>query len=46
MSIIIAAKHLVLPFILWRAKRRSKRDNTFTLEQLEELTAKLKSRKS
>jgi hypothetical protein len=39
-------RYIIQKLRLWQAKRRSKRDNTFTLEQLEELTAKLKSRKS
>lgn len=46
MSIITAARYLILPFILWKAKRRSKRDNRFTLEQLQNFhNLKTKSRK-
>jgi hypothetical protein len=37
MSIIGITRFIIMPFMLWQAKRRSKKDNTFTIAELEQL---------
>ena len=36
-------RFILMPLLLWTAKRRSKRDNVFTLKQLEDFKTKTKS---
>lgn len=45
MSIIAAVRFILLPFLLWQAKRRSKRDNRFTITELEAFHHQLHHRK-
>jgi hypothetical protein len=46
MSIIGITRFIVMPYLLWRAKRRSKRDNQMTIAQLETLHTLIKSNRS
>jgi hypothetical protein len=43
MSILGITRFILMPYICWRSKRRSKRDCTYTTEELEAFAALLKS---
>lgn len=45
MSILGITRFVIMPFLLWRAKRRSKTDNRMTLSELEALHELLTKRK-
>jgi hypothetical protein len=46
MSIIGITRFIVMPLLLWRAKRRSKADNCMSMAQLQAFSDRIKSRNS
>jgi hypothetical protein len=46
MNILGITRFIIMPFLLWRAKRRSKADNQLTLSQLQAFSDYIKTNKS